>query len=205
MKHKVNVIYAEDHSQFRSAVVQELEQYGITVLAQCNNGRELLSQLKLWPDVVLLDLDMPVMNGNNTLDHIIKKAPGTKVIIVSMHYEELLVENYVKRGARGYISKDAFAGNIELLVNAIKKVAAGGIHLHHLPPQREKLSTRQKEMIPYMVEGYTSKQIASEIGIVERSVEKQKQKIYNKIGGNRLIDFYKYAFSKGLQFLGRGR
>lgn len=205
MKHKVNVIYAEDHQQFRSAVTQELKLFDINVIAQCDNGKQLISQLKLFPDVVLLDLDMPVMNGNHTMDQIMKRSPNSKVIIVSMHYEELLVENYLKRGARGYISKDVFAGNIELLANAIKKVAAGGIHLQEMPVNREKLSFRQKEMIPYMVEGYTNKEIASEIGIVERAVEKQKQKIYYKMGGTRIIDFYKYAFSKGLQFLGRTR
>ncbi len=205
MKHKTTIIYAEDHTQFRKAVVKELELLDIKVVAQCNNGKELLDELKRWPDVVLLDLDMPVMNGNHTLDHIMKHWPETKILIVSMHYEELLVENYIKRGARGYISKDAFAGNIELLVKGIKKVAKGDTYIHQMPGLHKKFSLRQKEIIPYMVEGVTTKEIADEIGIVERAVEKQKQKIYQKTGGNRAIDFYKYAFAKGLQFLGRGK
>jgi two-component system nitrate/nitrite response regulator NarL len=205
MKHKTTIIYAEDHTQFRTAVVKELELLDITVVAQCNNGKELLDELKRWPDVVLLDLDMPVMNGNHALDHITKHWPEIKVLIVSMHYEELLIENYMKRGAKGYISKDAFAGNIELLVKAIKKIAKGETYIHHIPEQHKNFSSRQKEIIPFLVEGVTSKEIADEIGIVERAVEKQKQKIYQKSGGNRAIDFYKYAFSKGLQFLGRGK
>jgi DNA-binding NarL/FixJ family response regulator len=204
MKHKTTIIYVEDHAQFRAAVVRELEQLDITVVAQCNNGKELL-ELNRWPDVVLLDLDMPVMNGNHTLDYVMQHWPETKVLIVSMHYEELLVENYMNRGARGYISKDTFAGNIELLAKAIKTIAKGETYIHRLPKQRIELSQRQKDMIPLMVEGCTSKEIAEEIGIIERSVEKQKQKIYQKMGGSRAIDFYKYAFSKGLQFLGRGK
>ena len=192
----------EDHVQFRTAITQELETFGISVIAQCSHGKELIHQLALRPDVVLLDLEMPVMDGNKTLDYLMKYWPETKVIIVSMHYEELLVENYISRGAKGYISKDAFAGKIDYLVDAIKTVAAGNVFIHHLPTQREKLSPRQKEMITLMVEGYTNKQIASEIGLVERAVEKQKQKIYHKVGGEKAIDFYKYAFSRGLQFLG---
>lgn len=202
MRSNIKIIYAEDHVQFRTAIVQELESRGITVIGQCSNGKELIRQRALWPDVVLLDLEMPVMDGNKTLDYIMEHWPKTKVIIVSMHYEELLVENYINRGAMGYISKDAFAGDIELLVKAITKVSEGSTYVHHVPVQREKLSVRQKEMISFMVEGYTNKDIASEIGLTERSVEKQKQKIYQKVGGSRAIDFYKYAFSRGLQFLG---
>lgn len=200
---KIRIIYAEDHLQFRKVIVNELESFNISVIAQVSNGKELIDKMILHPDVILLDLEMPILNGNKTLDRIIKDWPEAKIIIVSMHYEELLVENYIARGAKGYISKDGFAGEIELLVEAIQKVAGGDTFIHHLPIQREKFSARQKEIIPMLVEGYTSKQIAAETGIIERSVEKQKQKIYNKVGGERVIDFYKYAFARGLQFLGK--
>lgn len=199
---KIRIIYAEDHLQFRKVIVNELESFNISVIAQVSNGKELIDKMSLHPDVILLDLEMPILNGNKTLDRIIKDWPEAKIIIVSMHYEELLVENYIGRGAKGYISKDGFAGEIELLVDAIQKVAGGDTFIHRLPIHREKFSARQKEIIPMIVEGYTSKQIAAETGIMERSVEKQKQKIYTKVGGVKAIDFYRYAFSKGLQFLG---
>ena len=201
MKHNIKVIYAEDNAFFRNEISKELDAFHISVVAQCGNGKELMDQLNLWPDVVLLDLEMPVMNGNDVFDHIVKNVPDAKIIIVSMHYEELLIEDYIKRGARGYITKDAFAGNIELLVEGITKVSEGETFIHKMIAQPKKFSERQKEIIPLILEGYTSKEIASEVGIEPRSVEKQKQKIYSKFGANKAIDFYRYAFSKGLQFL----
>ena len=198
---KIRIIYAEDHQQFRKAVIQQLEEFNISVIAEVSNGKELLDKMSLKPDVVLLDLQMPILNGSQALDRIIANRPETKVIIVSMHYEEILVENYLLRGAKGYISKDVFAGDIEILVDAIRRVKDGGIYTCQLPLEREKFSTRQKEIIPFLVEGYTSREIAGEVGIIERSVEKQKQKIYNKVGGEKAIDFYRYAFARGLQFL----
>jgi DNA-binding NarL/FixJ family response regulator len=200
---KIRILYAEDHLQFRQAVVRELESMNFSIIAQVSNGKELIDKMTLRPDVILLDLQMPVMNGNQALDRIIKSWPDVRVIIVSMHYEELLVENYLERGAKGYISKDAFAGEVELLAEAIKTVMGGGIYVHQRPAEREGFSSRQKQMIPLIIEGYTNKEISEQTGIVERSVEKQKQKIYTKIGGEKAIDFYKYAFSRGLQFLGR--
>ncbi len=69
--------------------------------------------------------------------------------------------------------------------------------------KKNKYSSRQKEMLPLIFEGKTNDEIAKEIGITKRAVEKQKQKIYQKSGADKIIDFYKYAFSKGLQFLGK--
>lgn len=198
---RIRIIYAEDHQQFRKAVIKQLEEFNISVIAEVSNGKELLDKMSLKPDVVLLDLQMPVLNGSQVFDKIMTNRPETKIIIVSMHYEEMLVENYLTRGAKGYISKDIFAGDIEILVDAIRKIKDGQIYTCKLPLEREKFSARQKEIVPYLVEGYTSKEIAGEVGIIERSVEKQKQKIYAKVGGERAIDFYRYAFSKGLQFL----
>ena len=200
---KLRIIYAEDHVNFRVAVARELEAYGVQVIAQASNGRELLDYLHLHPNVILLDLDMPVMNGSQTFDLIMKQRPGSNIIIVSMYYEELLVENYQQRGAKGYITKDTFAGDIEQLAQLIRCVANGETCFLRPPLHRETFSSRQKEMLPMMVEGMTSREISLHTGIGERAVEKQKQKIYQKIGGSKAVDFYRYVFSKGLQFLGR--
>jgi DNA-binding NarL/FixJ family response regulator len=199
---KIRVIYAEDHIGFRQTVIRELNALGIRNVTGVSNGKELIDSMSPRPDVVLLDLQMPVMNGSQTLDQILKNWPGTRIIIVSMHFEEMLVENYLARGAKGYISKDAFAGNMELLVKAIHKVASGKTFRPEVE-EDEKFSPRQKELIPLIVEGYTNKEISARTGILQRSVEKQKQRIYSKVGDGRAVEFYKYAFSRGLQFLGR--
>ncbi|MEO6305709.1 MAG: response regulator transcription factor, partial [Bacteroidia bacterium] len=153
--------------------------------------------------VILLDLEMPVMDGNAAFTFISKKYPNIKVIILSLHFEPLLTENYIERGAKGYLPKDAIMENPILLINAIRKVNEGGVFVFEKPEKKNKFSNRQKEILPLIFEGKTNEEIAKEIGITKRAVEKQKQKIYQKSGVEKIIDFYKYAFSRGLQFLGR--
>lgn len=201
---KIKIIYAEDNTLFRQTVLAALGPYNIDVIAQAGNGRELIRQMYRQPDVVLLDLEMPVMDGNNAFEHILEHFPESKIIIVSMHYEQLLVDNYIERGAKGYISKDLFSGNMDLLANAIYKVASGKTSVNYPVEHITRFSSRQKELIPFMINGNTNKEIAEQTGLQERSVEKQRQKIYQKLGGQKAVDFYRYAFSKGLQFL-RGR
>ena len=200
------IIFTDNVEKYRKVILEELAPFGISCVAEANDGKELLKLLPLVKaDVVLLDLEMPVMDGNEALNHIMEKFPETKVIILSMHYEQLLVEDYIMRGARGYIPKDEMAGDINLLVSAIEKVKAGGIFVHHLPQKKQdraiKYSFKQKQMTPMICQGLTNEEIAVEMCIGVRGVEKQKSKIYSQVGG-KAIDFYRYAFSKGLHFLG---
>lgn len=200
------IIFTDNVEKYRKIILEELKPFGISCIGEAGNGLELLRLLpKLKPDVVLLDLEMPVMDGNEALNEVMKKFPETKVIILSMHYEQLLVEDYLKRGAKGYIPKDEIAGDMSLLAEGIKKVQAGEIFVHHLPEEKQvasiRYSLKQKQMAPLMCQGFTNEEIASELSMGVRGVEKQRSKIYSKVGG-KAIDFYKYAFSRGLQFLG---
>jgi len=203
------IIFADNVEKYRKVILEELLPYGIVSIGEAANGADLLRLLILLkPDVVLLDLEMPVMDGNEALNEIMIKFPGTKVIIVSMHYEQLLVEDYIFRGAKGYIPKDEIAGDIGLLARAIKKVKEGEIFVHHLPLEKQegsiKYSFKQKQITPLICQGYTNEQISEELSIGVRGVEKHRSKLYSKVGG-KAIDFYRYAFSKGLHFLGRAR
>lgn len=204
------LIFTDNAEKYRKLISGELLSFGIECIGEAANGRELLKLLRsLVPDVVLLDLDMPVMNGNEALNRIMKDFPSTRVIILSIFYEELLVEDYIKRGARGYLPKEEVNGNIALLANAIEKVMQGEVYVYHLPPEKQKevisYSEKQKTLAPMICQGFTNEEIADELKIQVRGVEKQRSKIYSKISGGRAIDFYRYAFSKGLQFLGEVR
>jgi DNA-binding NarL/FixJ family response regulator len=201
----LKIIFTDDVKKYRSVILSELAPLGVDCIGEASNGTELLRLLmRLKPDVVLLDLEMPVMNGNEALSAIMSQYPGTKVIILSMHYEGLLVEDYIRRGARGYISKDEIAGDIGLLAEAIRRVKGGEIFIHHLPEEKQlgaiHYSNQQKKIAPMICQGFTNEQIAEELCIGVRGVEKQRSKIYSKVGG-KAIDFYRYAFSRGLHFL----
>jgi DNA-binding NarL/FixJ family response regulator len=88
-------------------------------------------------------------------------------------------------------------------MNALQKVKAGGTFVYKRPDEEVKFTDRQKEIMPLLFEGMTSEEIGQAICMNTRSVDKQRHKIYEKTGVGRIVDFYKYAFAKGLQFLGR--
>lgn len=201
MEKFIKIIIADDKALWRKRLIQELAPFGIECIAEALNGQDLLEKLGvLKPDVVLLDLRMPVMDGNHTMTLLQKEHPRTKAIIMSMHDEEELINDYMARGAKAYLSKDNFT--IDVLANTIRQVAAG-TYVQKARTGAEKYSVRQLEMIPMLCEGMTNKEIAKEIGITEWGVEKQRQKIYAKTGAKRAVDFYKAAFLQGLDFLGR--
>lgn len=201
----INILFTEDKELYRKMILAELEEANIRCIGEADNGKELLRQLKTKkPDVILLDLEMPVMDGNEAMNRIIKDFPEAKVLIMSLHCEEELIEDYIKRGAKGYVSKDAICGNITLLIDAIQKIHAGGIYKQTLPkPDRKKFTARQKEMIPLICDEMTNKEIAEELKIKERTVEKHRQKIYSRTNSSGATSFLKYAFKRGLDFLGR--
>ncbi len=202
MEEKIEIIITDDKVKYRHLIREMLDGFPVTVLAEAENGQELLALLrKKNPDIVLLDLEMPVMDGNKTLDALREQYPAQKVIILSSYYEGVLIENYIERGAKGYIPKDELEPH--LLMNALSKIKAGGVFVFEKQAFKQKFTTRQKEIMPLMFEGLTNAEIADEISISKRAVEKQRHKIYQKTGVEKVIDFYKYAFSKGLQFLGR--
>jgi two-component system response regulator DegU len=202
MEKTIRIIFADDKEMWRKHLIQDLAPFDILCIGEAGNGEELLEHLKTKkPDVILLDLRMPVMDGNHTMKLLKDQYPKIKVIILSMHDEEELIHDYLTRGAKGYLSKDELT--VDILVSAIRKVAASGSYVHKNRTSTEKYSARQLEMIPLLCEGMTNKEIAKEIGITEWGVEKQRQKIYAKTGAKRAVDFYKYAFLQGLDFLGR--
>jgi DNA-binding NarL/FixJ family response regulator len=206
MAKSVKFIFTDDKELYRKSVLNCLQPaHGLECIGEANNGKELLSQLRSkQPDVILLDLEMPVMNGNETMSEIMRLYPEAKILILSYLHESELVNDYIRRGARGYICKDVVSGNIALLVQAIHTIHSGALFVHELSALKKSVfSPRQIQMIPLICSEMTNKEIAGELGINERSVEKQKQKMYIKTNSRSSISFLRFVFRKGLDFLER--
>ncbi len=200
MESTMNIVIADDKEKYRYLIRIMLECFPVNIIGEAADGKELLSLLrKKLPDIVLLDLEMPVMDGNKTFQYISKHWPDQKVIILSSYNESVLIDNYIERGARGYIPKDEL--DPDLLMEALKKVSLDQVFVYERPVERLKFTFRQKQIMPLIFEGMTNGEIASEVCMTTRSVEKHRHKLYEKSGAQKIIDFYKYAFTKGLQFL----
>ncbi len=204
MKEKIKIIITDDKPQFRKVLCDIVELPTIKVIDQAENGEVLLQLLETKvPDIILLDLEMPVMDGNKAFELIRTNYPHLKVIILSLHCEGVLMENFIERGAKGYIPKDVIMGDPILLINAIDKIHEGRTFVYEMPKPKDKFTKRQVDIMPLMFDGLTNTKIAEEVGISKRAVEKQRKIIYEKSGASKAIDFYKFAFARGLQFLSR--
>lgn len=203
MEGVVKIIIAEDSELYRRTIVSDLMEFDMNVIAEASNGRELLIHLeKSVPDVILLDLEMPELDGNKTMAILSNAYPLAKVIILSSHTDQYLMEDYMLRGAKGYISKDEVSGNIEALARAIKRVHDGGIYRSVSPVKRQKITARQVEIINHFAEGKSKQETADKLKLTRNAVYKQEQSIKEKLGikqGNLV----RAIFALGLNFLGR--
>lgn len=204
MVSQIKVIVTDDKKLFREAIRDALQEFHINVIAEAENGRELLNLLQnMKPDVILLDIEMQVMDGNETLDHVMKQYPYINVIILSYHDDQHLMENYISRGAKAYFVKDRAVGKVEKLVEAIEQVSKGRTYINF---ERQNIqltfSPIQKDIISYYGEGLKQKDIAKELGITTDAVEKQKKKIMKMLGIENSHNFLIDIVARGLRFLG---
>ncbi|MCU0360021.1 MAG: response regulator transcription factor [Bacteroidia bacterium] len=203
MKKKITVFITDDKTEYRNIIKELLLPYPVKIVGEADDGEGLIEAIEngLKPDVVLLDIEMKKMDGCEALKIISEKFPKQKVIMLSMHYLNVLVDNFIERGASGYLPKDDIIRDQKLLYKTLCKVNSGGIYGHKKPKDGLPLTKRQKQILPKVFEKKTNVDIAKELEISERAVEKQRKKIYRKAGTTNAIDFYKYAFSRGLQYL----
>lgn len=204
MQTDIKIIVTEDGHVFRKAIIAALKDFGIVTIAEAKNGLELIHHLNtLMPDLVLLDLRMPEMNGSVAFDLLLKEYPRLKIMILSFHSDPLLVQDYALRGAKGFFSKDEVADDIDMLATMIRKIHFGGKHfvsnLENISPI--KITERQKEIIQLSAAGQTKEEIGDQLGIDPGSVGKMRKKIMEKMKLNSMAKFYTYLAKTGLEFL----
>jgi two-component system nitrate/nitrite response regulator NarL len=206
---KYNILLADDHQLFLDGISKLLQSSGlVNELWISGNGREVLQILNhRKPDLVLMDIDMPVMNGVECLMELRKRYPDQKVLMLSMHAEPAFVREVIGIGANGYLLKTASADEFVL---AVKKVAEGGqfysgelmINMHQekssTQETTETISEREREIVILIAEGFSSKEIAEKLFISPRTVETHRKNIMAKMGFQGVADLVRYAFKSGL-------
>jgi DNA-binding NarL/FixJ family response regulator len=201
----INVVIIDDAELYRKEIPNALLEYDIITLGVAANGIEGLNVLKeVRPDVVMLDLEMPLMDGSATFDLIKELHPTTKVLILSQYDEDGIVENYMHRGAHGYLPKIFVFSNFEVLAEAIKAIVDCKKFFYQYNPNSSlKYTKRETKIIPMLIESKTSKEIGAALGIDEKQVSRVRNSLYKKTNSRNATEFMKYCLKKGLEFLGR--
>ena len=209
------VLIADDHPLIRSGLRALLaRESDFEVVGEAADGYqalELVEQLK--PDVVMLDVSMPRLNGIDVAQKISEKTPSTRIIIVSIHSDEGYVLRALKAGAKGYLLKASPEGDI---LNAVRAVAAGQAYLspeisrllveeyvremrfRGVEDSYDLLSIREKEILQLLASGSTNRQVAELIHVSLATVETHRTNIFQKLGIHSLPELILYAVRKGL-------
>lgn len=203
MEKSVKVVIVDDHRLFNDGLCGMLKtQPGIEVLAQVYDPREAEKTiLKLNPDVVLVDFNMPYLNGIELTEQLLKRSPDLKVLILSMYHEDMYIQRFRKSGSKGYLFKTA---SVEDVVGAILDVVAGGTHFPTSPRKnvhtsdaflkKLKLSGRELEVVRLVKEGLTTKEIANRLNISFYTAETHRKNIKLKIGVEGEAAFLKFVY-----------
>jgi two-component system response regulator NreC len=214
MDKTLKVIIADDHMIVRDGLRSLLErQPDMEVVAEAENGRMALKLVKeLSPDVVIMDIGMRELNGIDATRQIVKMSPGVKVLALSMYSDKRFIKGMLKAGASGYMLKDSA---FKELIDAIRVIVENKIYispsvaniitedyLKQSPESdgstRSLLSSRELEVLQLLVEGMSTKQIASSLRLSIKTIESHRSRIMKKIDINNIADLTRYAIREGI-------
>jgi two-component system response regulator NreC len=211
----VRILLADDHNILRDGMRLLLErQPGFLVVGEAADGREIVELAReQHPDVIVMDIAMPNMNGIEATRRIIEKRPETGVVILSMHYDESYVLRSLKAGARAYLLKDALKAE---LISAIRAVSEGrsffspkisrvlqedyveALGRKDSDDSYELLTDREREILQLIAEGQTNKEIASTLSISLYTVDTHRTHILQKLNLHSVPELILYAVRKGI-------
>ena len=210
----IRVLLAEDHELVRAGIRSLLEKMpGVEVVGEASNGREALELVRSkLPNLVLMDIEMPVLCGLETLPRIIKNFPSVKVAILSAYSSEQYVSRALRSGASGYMLKDAATAELELLINSV--VVQDRTYLSPLISRiiidkymeqndgemsaLEGLTARQREILQLIAEGKNTKEIASTLEISVKTVEAHRLQLMARLDIHDVPGLVRYAIREGL-------
>jgi len=212
----ITVLLAEDHTIVREGFRKMLElEDDIEIIGEAADGRQAVALVKKFhPEVVLMDIAMPLLNGLEATRQVMKTVPTTKVIMLSAHSDEAYVANAIESGAVGFLLKQTSAHDV---CRAVREVQKGKSffspsitkHLNYLNPQSPgrtgvfankaaQLTSREMEVLQLIAEGKANKETASELGIGIKTVEKHREHLMEKLDIHDTAGLTRYAISAGV-------
>jgi DNA-binding NarL/FixJ family response regulator len=213
---RITVLLAEDHMIVREGFRKMLElETDLEVVGEAKDGRKAVALVKkLRPEVVLMDIAMPLLNGLEATRQILKAIPGTRILILSAHSDDAYIKNATESGAMGFLLKQTssheacrairdvyngktfFSSSISMRLNRLKPQPSG-----RAGPFKKKaasLTSREMEVLQLIAEGEANKQIASELGIGIKTVEKHREHLMQKLDIHDTAGLTRYAIGAGI-------
>jgi len=207
---KTRILLADDHTVVRNGFRALLDQQDdLEVVGEASNGREAVDRAsQLQPDVVVMDVTMPELNGIEATRRLSASAPRTRVLALSMHKDAVYVREILRAGARGYLLKDS--GEADLLA-AVRAIARGEGYLspgisdavlndyrRHVTDPIDLLSSREREVLQLIAEGRTNKEIATHLNLSVYTIEAHRGRVMEKLNLHSTGELVRFAVKKGL-------
>ncbi|HLK67198.1 MAG TPA: response regulator transcription factor [Bryobacteraceae bacterium] len=207
---RIRILLADDHPMVRQGFKMILSaQSDMEIVGEAGNGREAVEQAEeLKPDIVVMDVAMPELNGIEATRRLAASIPHTRVIALSMHKDSVYVREILRAGARGYLLKDSGAGD---LVSAIRAVASGEAYLspavsnavlddyrRHVTNPIDLLTSREREVLQMLAEGKTNKEIAVVLNLSVYTVDAHRGRIMEKLNVHSINELVRFAVRNGL-------
>jgi DNA-binding NarL/FixJ family response regulator len=209
-QHKIRILLADDHSVVRqgfSAILRA--QADMDVIAEATNGREAVEKAReLQPDVIVMDVAMPELNGIEATRRIQEEAPRSRVLALSMHKDAVYVREILRAGARGYLLKDSIDVDF---ISAVRAVARGDGYISpavseavlsdyrkHVTNPIDLLSSREREVLQMIAEGLINKEIATKLNLSVYTVEAHRGRLMEKLNLHSTSELVRFAIRNGL-------
>lgn len=210
----IKILIADDHGILREAITSLLNnEFGMEVIGEAQDGRTAVQLAKeLHPDVIIMDIAMPGLNGIEATRQIVREMPNIKVIALSVYADRRSVREMLKAGASGYVPKQCA---FKELVTAIQNVVSNQTYLssrisgivveeyvHRLEENDNSaysiLTPREREVLQLIAEGKSTKAIAKELFVSNKTIEWHRRQLMNKLGAQSVAELVKYAIREGL-------
>ena len=214
---KIRILLVDDHKVFREGLRSLLEKYDdMEVIDEADTGRIAVQKTcQLKPDVVIMDIAMPDLNGIEATSQIQSRVPGTKVIALSMHSDKRFVSGMLQAGALGYLLK---ASAFDEVIEATRTVVANKHYVsqkiadtiigdyarqlnHAIPVPNAMLSPREREVLQLLAEGHSTKDVAERLHVSTNTIDTHRAKIMDKLEIRTFAGLVKYAIREGLTSL----
>lgn len=206
----ISVFLADDHTVVRQALAEMIDKdASFTVVGQCGDGLRVTQEvLRVKPDVLVLDVTMPGLNGLDICRELVRKMQDLAVLILSMHDDEEFIARGLENGACGYLLKEA---DNHQLIEALKTVARGEVYLapgisrkvlqrigHNADDPYRFLTTRERQVLQLIAEGKTNREVAESLNLAVKTVDTHRTRLMKKLDIHDQTSLVKYALRKGI-------